>query len=122
MINFNGDKFLRRADVSAEALTRFSNSGLGFITDGAFDTPSLKNLARTAGLPFKQGFGLIDPDPQPAIIDIELRRLAATATSGPEPVGVGFAYPETIQSVSNWIDTLPSQSLQLVPASNLLEP
>lgn len=122
VINFNGDKFLRRADASAEALTRFSDAGLGLITDGAFDTPSLQNLARTAGLPFKQGFGLIDPEPQPAIIDIELRRLAATATTGSQPVGVGFAYPETIQSVSNWIDTLAAQSLQLVPASNLLAP
>jgi len=122
VINFNGDKFLRRADASAEALTRFSESGLGFITDGAFDTPSLKNLARTSGLPFKQGLGLIDPEPQPAIIEIELRRLAAVATSGSKPVGVGFAYPETIQSVNNWIDTLPEQSLQLVPASNLLTP
>lgn len=121
VINYNGEKFLKRSDAASETLTRFSDSGLGFISDGAFETPSLQNLSRAAGLPYKQGFGLIDPEPQTVIIDIELRRLAATATSGANPIGVGFAYPETIQTVTGWINTLPSQSIQLVPASNLLE-
>lgn len=121
VINYNGDKFLRRSDAAAESLTRFSDSGLGFIMDGAFDAPTLQNLSRSIGLPYKRALGLIDPEPQTVIIDIELQRLAATATNGSKPIGVGFAYPETIQTVSNWINTLPSQSLQLVPASNFLE-
>ncbi|RKQ71019.1 hypothetical protein DES40_0327 [Litorimonas taeanensis] len=119
--NYNGDKFLLRADATVSIFDRFAKSGLAFITDGAVKTPTLDSIARSVGLPFKQGFGLIDPEPQTALIDIELSRLAAEASQGNAPIGVGFAYPETLQSVNSWIATLPAQSLQLVPASTRLQ-
>jgi polysaccharide deacetylase 2 family uncharacterized protein YibQ len=119
--NYNGDLFLNRADASLTTLDRLSKSGLGFITDGAFSTASLNALTQSVGLPYKQGFGLIDPEPNPALIEIELSRLAAQATSGSAPAGIGFAYPETLDAVTMWIASLPSQSLQLVPASSGLK-
>ncbi len=119
--NYNGDLFLNRADASLTTLDRLSKSGLSLVTDGAFDTTGLDTLARSVGLPYKQGFGLIDPEPQTVLIEIELARLAAQATSGRGPVGIGFAYPETLEAVSAWLTTLPSQSLQLVPASSRLQ-
>ena len=118
LINFNGDVFLTRADVAATFMDRLSQTGLGFITDGAFETPAMPALARSVRQPFKTGDGLIDPDPIPRVIAGRLAGLSQTAKSGSHPVGVGFAYRETFEEVQAWIATLDSQNLQLVPATS----
>ena len=117
VINYNGDKFLTRADATAETLNRFSNSGLAFISDGSFATPSLRSLAQSVSLPYKRGFGVIDPTPDKALIENELARLTLSAKSGTNPVGIGFAYPETLEALNKWIRSLPNESLYLTPAS-----
>ena len=121
VINYNGDSFLTRTDAAAPTLSRFSESGLAFITDGAFPAPSLPALSQSLSLPYKSGFGLIDPEPQTERIVTELSRLAEESRPGDTPIGVGFAYPETLASVNRWIDDLPDKSLQLIPASAAIE-
>ena len=37
------------------------------------------------------------------------------------PVGVGFAYAETLSEVKNWIATLDAKNLQLAPATAALK-
>lgn len=121
LINFNGDSFLTRADIAAPLMDRLSQTGLGFLTDGAFETPSLPALAKSVKQPFKTGHGLIDPDPIPRVITARLTGLSNAANSGTHPVGVGFVYPETLQEVQNWIANLGAQNLQLAPASAALK-
>jgi len=121
LINFNGDNFLTRADIAAPFMDRLSQTGLGFLTDGAFETPSLPALAKSVRQPFKTGHGLIDPDPIPRVISARLSGLGNAAKSGAHPVGVGFAYPETLREVQNWIASLEAQNLQLAPASAALK-
>lgn len=122
VINYNGDSLLTRADVSAPILSKLSESGLGFITDGAFTAPSLAALSRSVDLPYKHGFGLIDPEPNALIIREQLSNLASAATSGSMPIGVGFAYPQTIEAVARWATNLDGQGLILAPASHTLIP
>lgn len=121
LINFDGDLFLTRADTAAPYMSRLSETGLGFITDGAYDTPSLPALASSVRQPFKTGYGLIDPDPIPRVIAARLSGLSQDAASGSHPVGVGFSYPETFTEVRNWIATLEEQNLQLAPATAALK-
>jgi len=121
VINFNGDSFLTRADIAAPFMDRLSQTGLGFLTDGAFETPSLSALAKSVRQPFKTGHGLIDPDPIPRVISARLSGLSDAAKSGTHPVGVGFVYPETLREVQNWIANLEAQNLQLAPASAALK-
>jgi len=121
VINFNGDLFLKRTDVAAVFMEQVSATGLGFLTDGSFETPSLTALSRTVGQPFKTGHGLIDPDPIPQVISARLSGLSNTATTELHPVGVGFGYPETLAEVQNWIATLEGKGLQLAPATAALK-
>ena len=121
LINFNGDVFLTRADIAAPFMDRLSQTGLGFITDGAFETPALPALAQSVHQPFTSGNGLIDPDPIPRVISGRLTGLSQTAKSGSHPVGVGFAYRETLGEVQAWIATLDAQNLQLAPATAALK-
>jgi len=120
VINYNGDNFLTRADVSAPMLGKLADSGLGFITDGAFSAPSLSALSQSVNLAYKNSFGLIDPEPNSQIIRGQLGTLSNVAKSGAQPIGVGFAYPQTIDSVAKWTANLPAQNLILAPASHAL--
>lgn len=121
LINFNGDVFLTRTDAADPFMTRLSETGLGFITDGDFETPALPALAKSVRQPFKAGYGVIDPDPIGRVISSRLTGLSQTATSGSHPIGVGFAYPVTLEEVQNWIATLDAQNLQLAPATAALK-
>ncbi len=121
LINFNGDVFLTRSDITAPYIDHISKSGVGFFTDGAFEAPSLSGLATSRRQPFKAGNGLIDPHAVPSVIAARLRSLSQTATSGSHPVGVGFVYPETLSEVQAWIATLDEQNLQLAPATSALK-
>lgn len=121
LINFNGDSFLTRADVAAPFMDRVSQTSLGFLTDGEFEAPALPALASSGRQPFKAGHGLIDPDPIARVISARLSGLGQAAASGSHPVGVGFAYPETLAEVQAWIATLDAQNLQLAPATAALK-
>ena len=121
LINFNGDVFLTRTDMASPLMDVLSQTGLGFLTDGDFETPSLPALARSVRQPFKAGFGVIDPDPIPPVISGRLSALGETAQNGSHPVGVGFAYAETLSEVKNWIATLDAKNLQLAPATAALK-
>ena len=116
--NYNGDKLLTRADNMAPILAHLSDAGLGFIFDGSISAPSLPALAQSANLPFEQAYALIDATPETSHIETQLIRLEAQASSGEGPIGVGFAYPATLDAVKIWLDTLPSKSLQIAPASH----
>ncbi len=119
--NFNGDAFLTRTDVAAPFMDALAATGLGFITDGDFETPTLGALAISVNQPFKAGHGLIDPSPVEPVIQARLTELAGAAKSGGHPVGVGYAYAETLQEAQAWIASLDGQGLQLTPASAALK-
>ena len=121
VINFNGDSYLTRTDIAAPYMDMLSQAGIGFLTDGAFETPSLPALANSVGQPFKTGHGLIDPDPIPRVISARLSGLSQAAKSGSHPVGVGFAYPATLAEVKSWVESLDAQNLQLAPATAALK-
>ena len=87
------------------------------MTDGDFETPTLKAISTSVGQPFKAGHGLIDPSPVESIIQARLTELTGAAKSGGHPVGVGFAYEETLDEAQAWIASLEGQGLQLLPAS-----
>ena len=118
--NYNGDVFLARTDATAPLLDKLARSGLGFVFDGSISAPALSSLAITAKLPFASGYTLIDTVQDSSIIQSELARLSAAASSGISPIGVGFTYPETITAVKIWADDLEAQGLELAPASSAL--
>jgi len=119
--NYNGDRFLTRADIAAPILDRLSKSGLSFVSDGSVNAPSLSALSSSAKLPFARGYTLIDPQQDIGIIQSELSRLTAQAQNSGGTIGVGFTYPETIAAVKNWARKLDAQGLVLAPASSTLQ-
>lgn len=121
VINYQGQAIFTRSDVSAPILDQISQSGLALFTDGSFETPSLPALAATVNLPLSIGFGVIDPEPEAAVIQTQLSDLSAAALKDTAPVGVGFVFPQTLDTLKGWTATLSNQGLVLVPATATLE-
>jgi len=119
--NYNGDVFLKRTDIAAPILDKLARSGLGFIFDGSVIAPTLPALSASASLPYAQAFNLIDTLPESDMISSKLSHLSDYANQGSAPIGVGFAYPETISTVKKWAETLDGQDLVLAPASSTLK-
>ena len=112
---YNGELFLA-SPADAKALAeRLHGAGLGLITDGESTARGLADTSRAADLPFRDGSLLIDVVPVPDTIAANLGALRRRAESGVEPVGFGFAYPQTIDAILAWLPTL--EDVELVPAS-----
>ena len=120
VINYNGDRVLTRSDLMAPVMGELGQSGLGVFSDGSFSAPSLPALARSLEVPYAAGFGLVDPEPDAAVITARLSELNAAAKARPGAFGVGFVYPQTIDAVKGWSATLSSEGLVLVPATAAL--
>ncbi|MEM7729450.1 MAG: divergent polysaccharide deacetylase family protein [Pseudomonadota bacterium] len=118
--HYQGERFLQRTDATGPVLTEIGASGLAFFTDGSFDTPSLGALSASLSLPYAKGDGLIDPAADPVVIAQRLGVLSETARSRDGVIGVGFAYPQTIDAVKGWAATLSADGLVLVPATAAL--
>ena len=117
---YQGDIFLTRTDALSPVLKELKASNLAFFTDGAVEAPSIEALVQSLNVPHKSGFGLIDPVPSEKVIEARLDGLAKAAENRPGLIGVGFAYPQTIEAVSRWALNLEDDGLILVPASQSL--
>jgi len=118
--NYNGDLFLNRADAVAPLLEQLAKMGLSFVFDGSISAPSLSAISSSASLPYAAGYNLIDFQPDSSSIKTELSRLSETAKIGAAPIGVGFTYPETIEALKRWTNTIEAEGLTLAPASHNL--
>ncbi len=115
--NYNGDVLMKRTDILAPIFTQIANSGVGFIYDGSSQAPSLPALAASLGLPYTQAYSILDSDPAQSSVQTELSRLIVQAASGQTPIGVGFAYAGTIETIAAWSTNLQGQGIQIAPAS-----
>lgn len=119
--NYNGDAFLMRSDAVVPIMSRLSDSGLGFVFDGSSQAPSLPTLSSASALPFAKGFTLIDETAERGFILDALSALTAEAQAGRAPIGIGFTYAQTLDSVKAYTDGLAALNLSLVPASAMLK-
>ena len=119
--NYNGDVILKRSDAMGPVLAHISNSGIGFVFDGSLQAPTLKSLAESADVPYAAARTLLDIDTSDAAIRSELADLRAAARAGLSPIGVGFAYPQTLEAVKGWVATLEADGLELAPVSYMLD-
>jgi polysaccharide deacetylase 2 family uncharacterized protein YibQ len=60
---------------------------------------------------------IVDVEPSADAIDHQLLQLEATALQNGDAVGVGYAYPVTIEQFRIWTQGLKAKGYQLAPAS-----
>lgn len=120
--NYNGDEFMSRSDLVAPFMTYLEKAGLSLIFDGSFEAVALPALATSSRLPYIEAELVLDVTNDRTLINANLDKLADNANEGGAPIGIGFAYQNTINAVTIWAAAAPEKGLVLVPASHLMSP
>jgi polysaccharide deacetylase 2 family uncharacterized protein YibQ len=115
--NYQGAKFATDARAAAPVFAALKARGLIFINDGAAARSVLPETAKQTGLMFDVADRIVDVEPSADAIDHQLLQLEATALQNGEAVGVGYAYPVTIEQFRIWTQGLKAKGYQLAPVS-----
>lgn len=115
--NYQGARFATDAAAAAPVMKVLKDRGLTFIHDGAAARSALPQAALQTGLDFTVADRIVDTELTADSIDRELLALEALAIQNGEAMGVGFAYPVTIEQFRQWAESLRAKGYQLAPAS-----
>ena len=116
--NYQGAKFATDARAAAPVLKTLKDRGLVFMHDGAANRSALPQAAQETGLTFAVADRIVDAEPSADAIDRELLQLEALAIQNGKAVGVGYAYPVTIETFRLWTQGLKAKGYVLAPASS----
>jgi polysaccharide deacetylase 2 family uncharacterized protein YibQ len=115
--NYQGAKFATDAHAASPVFAALKARGLIFLNDGAAARSVLPDTARQTGMAFDVADRIVDVEPSADAIDHQLLQLEATALQNGDAVGVGYAYPVTIEQFRIWTQGLKAKGYQLAPAS-----
>lgn len=121
-MNYLGAKFTASADSLQPILQALNARGLMFFDSHAFGTSTTRDVARTVGIPFASSDLAIDGRRLRADIDGQLGKLAQAAQQAGHAIGVGGAYPVTIERVAVWAAGPGGKTVALAPLSALAAP
>lgn len=117
LTNYQGAKFATDADAAVPVFEALHERGLAFLHDGAAARSALPQAAAETGVHFRVSDRIVDTEPTADAIDRELLQLEALAIQNGHAVGVGYAYPVTIEQFRNWSQGLKAKGYQLAPVS-----
>jgi uncharacterized protein len=116
--NYQGAKFATDSRAATPVLKVLKDRGLVFMHDGAASRSVLPDTAKNVGLAFTIADRIVDAEPSADSIDRELLQIEALANQNGKAVGVGYAYPVTIETLRLWTQTLKASGYVLAPASS----
>lgn len=102
-------------------LSAVSARGLVFVHDGAATRSAFSEAAAASKTQVFAADRILDAEPSADAIDRELLQLEALAVQKGKALGVGFAYPVTIEQFRLWTAELKAKGYQLAPASSFAE-
>lgn len=117
LTNYQGAKFATDADAAEPVFEALHDRGLAFLHDGAAARSALPQAASASSVAFRVSDRIVDTEPTADAIDRELLQLEALAIQNGHAVGVGYAYPVTIEQFRNWSEGLKAKGYQLAPVS-----
>jgi polysaccharide deacetylase 2 family uncharacterized protein YibQ len=115
-----GARFTADERALKPILEAIAKRGLILVEDGGSARSLVRRAAPEAGLPSGIAHRIIDQRTSRAGVESALHELEAIARSQGVAIGVGFAYPVTIEQVAEWAPTLASKGLVLAPVSAIV--
>ncbi len=115
--NYQGAKFATDAAAAGPVMNALKDRGLVFVHDGGAARSALPQAANQTGLDFTVADRIVDAELTADSIDRQLLALEALAIQNGSAIGVGFAYPVTIEQFRLWSEGLKAKGYQLAPAS-----
>ncbi len=115
--NYQGAKFATDGAAAGPVMKALKDRGLVFVHDGGAARSALPQTANQTGLDFSVADRIVDAELTADSIDRQLLALEALAIQNGSAIGVGFAYPVTIEQFRLWAEGLKAKGYQLAPAS-----
>jgi uncharacterized protein len=119
LTNMMGSRFTASEANLLPVFDELKKRGLMFIDGRPSEQSVAGNLAQSMGLPRVIGDQNLDEEATREVIDRHLAALEAQAKRNGSALGVGFAYPVTLERIALWTKTLDQKGLALAPASAL---
>lgn len=117
VINYMGSRFTSSSQHMRPILSALKERGLMFLDSRSSQNSAGGKIAKEIGLPVALNDRFLDDIASRTDIDARLAELEGIARGGGAAIGVGSAYPITIERISAWADTLPAKGLVLTPIS-----
>ena len=117
VINYQGAKLATDHRALDPILAHLKERGLVFYYDGGAPRAVFESVAEDVDIQFAEADRIVDARPTSEAIDRNLLHLEALALQNGQALGVGFAYPVTVDQLRNWAETLDYRGYELVPAS-----
>ncbi|HEV2548074.1 MAG TPA: divergent polysaccharide deacetylase family protein [Stellaceae bacterium] len=117
--NMMGSRFTASEANLLPVFDELKKRGLMFIDGRPSEQSVAGSLAQSMGLPRVVSDQNLDDEATREVIDRHLAALEAQAKRNGSALGVGFAYPVTLERIALWTKTLEQKGLVLAPASAL---
>ncbi len=119
VINYQGAKLATDSRALEPIMEEVHKRGLAMIYDGAANRSVFPSVAEDVDMNFVEADRIVDTVPSADAIDKNLLHIEALALQNNSALGVGFAFPVTVDQFKQWSDTLDMKGYELVPASIL---
>ena len=116
-VSFEGDRMLSSLEDLKPVLSALNSRGLYFLDQGKAKRSMVGMIARENGLLAGQAWASIDQRAVRAGIDQKLLQLEEVAREKGAVVGLGDAFPVTIERIKSWADNLEAKGVVLAPVS-----
>lgn len=109
------DKSMRRV------MNHIKDTGLFFIDSKTIGSSVVERVAKEIGIPYAVRDVFLDHEINAEFISSALKKLENTAHKQGYAIAIGHPHKETIAALKNWLPTLKSKGLTLVPASMVIK-
>ncbi len=115
--SYQGAKFTADKAAMEPVLEALESRGVMYVDPGTSRRSTAPDLAQELGLPWAQGNRSVDPTRTPRAIDEALLDLQLQANQNGVVVGLGTAFPVTIERIQKWTENLGQDDIVLIPVS-----
>jgi len=115
--NYMGAKFTAAQESFLPMLEEVKSRGLLYLDDGTASRSTAGQIARDLGVDYSVSQVVIDEARSAKEIDLALKKLENIAQQNGYAIGIGSSLPLTIGRAAEWIRTLESKGIELVPIS-----
>ncbi len=120
VLNYGGTRFASSEEALQPVLAMLKRRGLMFLDGWTSARTVSVQLASALGVPHALGDRQIDLEASRGAIDQRLAELEKMAREQGEAIGVGGAYPVTLERVGSWAESLAERGFTLAPVSALV--
>ena len=115
--SYQGAKFTADRTAMEPILEALESRGVMYVDPGTSRRSTATELAQELGLPWAKGNRSVDPTRNARAIDEALIALQQQAGQNGVVVGLGTAFPVTIERIQKWTENLEQDDIVLIPVS-----